>query len=335
MTQAGGTSALSDQLERWTAAGFINQAQAAQIAAAEHTLAQARPGGLGAPRRRLPLVAEVLGYVGAVLAATAIGVALHQVWKHVPPAGWLAFTAVLAVGLLAAGAMVRIGGEPAFARLRSILWLLSTAGAAGFASVLAGKFLHLADNSVALSAEAAGLAFALPMWWRTRSAIQQTAAFAGAVALAETGLLRISPHVGSFGYGMALWVLAACWGVLAGRGYVAPRTTGLVLSGAGTLAGALIAMISDAGPGEVLGLVTVAGLLAAGIATHRVLLIGLGAAGSLYVIPDVASRYLPGSLGAPLAFAAVGLILLWLALRLARQRRDARDAAGDGARAAR
>ena len=196
--------------------------------------------------------------------------------------------------------------------------------------MLAGKYLHLAGSSVALSAESAWLTCAIPMWWRTRSALQQTAAFAGAIALAETALGRIDPHAGSFAYGLALWMLAACWGVAAGRGYLAPRTTGVVLSGAGALTGALIAMVSDAAPGEILGLVTVAGLLAIGIAVHRVLLIGIGAAGSLYVIPDVANRYLPGSLAAPLAVAAVGLFLLWLALWLARQRRDASGAQGEG-----
>jgi hypothetical protein len=326
MTEAGGTRVLREQLERWAAAGLIDPAQAARIENTEHARAKAVPGGPSAPRRRLPLVAEVLGYIGALLAATALGVALRQVWTHVPPAAWLAFTAVLAAGLLVGGATVRAGGEPAFGRLRSVLWLLSTASAAGFAAVLAGKYLHLPGNSVALSAEIAWLICAIPMWWRTRSALQQTAAFAGAIALAETAVDRIDPHAGSFGYGLALWVLAACWGIVAGRGYLAPRTTGVVLSGAGALTGALIAMVSDSAPGEVLGLVTVAGLLAMGIAAHRVLLIGIGAAGSLYVIPDVANRYLPGSLAAPLAVAAVGLVLLWLALRLARQRRDMKDA---------
>ena len=340
MTQAGGNDgtwgpcALGEQLDRWTSAGLIDHAQAARIAAAELARAETVRGGSGAPRRQLPLVAEVLGYVGAVLAATAIGVALHQVWKHIPTAGWLAFTGVLAVGLGAGGALVRTDGEPAFARLRSVLWLLSTAAAAGFASVLTGKYLHLSDNSIALSAGSAWLACALPMWWRTKSAVQQTAAFAGAVALAETGIERIHPHVGGFGYGLALWIVAVGWGVLAGRGYLAPRTIGLVLSGAGALTGALIAMISDSAPGEILGVVTVAGLLAAGIAAHRAILIGFGAAGSLYVIPDVANRYLPGSVAAPLAFAAVGLLLLGLALRLARQRRDAKGA-GNGAPAGR
>jgi hypothetical protein len=50
-------------------------------------------------------------------------------------------------------------------------------------------------------------------------------------------------------------------------------------------------------------------------------LIAIGAAGTLYVIPAVAARYLPGSLAAPLAVAMVGLVLLGVAMWLARHRR--------------
>jgi hypothetical protein len=106
-----------------------------------------------------------------------------------------------------------------------------------------------------------------------------------------------------------------------------PRTTGLLLAGAGALTGAIIAMEADTAAGQALALLTVAGLLAAGIVAHRVLLIGIGAAGTLYVIPDVANRYLPGSLAAPLAVATVGLVLLGIALWLARQRRSTRPQA--------
>jgi hypothetical protein len=71
----------------------------------------------------------------------------------------------------------------------------------------------------------------------------------------------------------------------------------------------------------VLALLTVAGLLTAGVVARRVLLIGIGATGTLYVIPAVAARYLPGSLAAPLAVAMVGLVLLGVAMWLTRHRR--------------
>ncbi|MGN6790949.1 MAG: DUF2157 domain-containing protein [Streptosporangiaceae bacterium] len=315
MADSAGTMLLREQLQRWTEAGLIDADQAGRIEAAEVAHLH------GQRRRRLPLVAEVLGYLGAVLAVTAIAVAMRQVWTHVPPAAWLTFTAVLSIGLLIAGVLVSTGEEPAFGRLRSVLWLLATASAAGCIAVLTGRILHLADTSVALSAAAAWLTCAIPLWWRTRSAVQQVALFGGAIALAETGLDRLYPHAETLGYGFILWGLAAGWGIATARGYLMPRITGLVLSGAGALTGATIAMTTDNAAGQVLALLTVAGLLTAGVAAHRVLLIGIGSAGTLYVIPAVATRYLPGSLAAPLAVAMVGLVLFGVAMWLARHRR--------------
>jgi Predicted membrane protein (DUF2157) len=323
MNDSAGSQLLHEQLDRWTAAGLIDANQASRIETTEQTRAPGPGPAAGQPRRRLPLVAEVLGYLGAVLAAAAIAVALRQVWKHVPAGAWLAFTAVLVVGLLVAGALARAEADPAFARLRSVLWLLATASAAAFAGVLTSKFLHLSDTSVALSAEAAWLVCAIPTWWRTRSPVQHAAAFGGAIALTVTGLDLIVPHAGPFAYGLALWVLAVAWGAAVAGGYLMPSVTGLLLSGIGALFGATIAMRADNPLGQVLALLTVAGMLAAGIAAHRVLLIAIGAAGTLYVIPAAANRYLPGSLAAPLAVATVGLVLLTIAMWLTRQRRRA------------
>jgi len=307
---------LREQLDRWTASGLISADQAGRIEAAELTrIAEA-------PRRRLPLVAEVVGYVGAVIAITAAGVAIHQFWTHVPPAVELAFAAVVAIGLFGAGSVLRTGTEPAFVRLRSVLWLLATAGAAGFVAVLSRRYLHLSDSNVALLSEGAWLACAIPLWWRTRSVIQHLAVFGGAVAIVETGVDRAHPNAGSLAFGLALWALAALWGVAVYRGYLVPRTAGLLVSGIGVLAGAIIAM-DDAAAGQVLALATVAGLLSAGIVLRRVLLIVIGAVGTLYVIPDAATRYLPGSLAAPLAMAVAGLLLVGIALWLARTRRKA------------
>ena len=315
MAQAPGADVLREQLDRWTSAGLINADQAGLIEAAERARATA------VPRRQLPMIAEVLGYVGAVLASAAVAVALREFWKHVPPAAWLAFAGSLAVGFLTAGALVRVGGEPAFARLRSVLWLLGTASVAGFVYLLADKYLHLSENDVTLVAEGVWIACTVPLWCRTRSAVQHVAAFGGAVALVESGIDRFHPSAGTFGYGLALLVLATAWGVAVSRGYLAPRTTGILLSASGALIGAIFTM--DAAIGQVLALATVAALLSLGVITRRVLLIGIGAAGILYVIPDFAERYLPGPVATPLAVAAVGITLFVIAVWLARQRRRA------------
>ena len=314
MVESPDSGALREQLARWTAAGLIDRDQAGRIEAAE------RERAATLPRRRLPLVAEVLGYVGAVIAVTAIVVTVHQVWKHVPTAAEMATAGLIAVGLLLAGGALRTDIDSALARLRSVLWLLSTAGAAAFVAVLTGRYLHLADADVAVATAAAALAYAVPLWWRARSALQHLAAFGAAVALLETGIDRIDPHAGIFMFGIAMWVLALAWGIAASRGCLAPAPAGMLLAGAGALVGAIIAM--DHPAGVLLAMTTVAGLYACGILMHQVPLIGIGAVGTLYVVPHAASRYLPGSVAAPLAVAVIGLVLLGVALWLARHRKE-------------
>jgi hypothetical protein len=304
--------ALRQQLARWTTAGLIDMDQAERIETAE------RERAATLPRRRLPLVAEVLGYVGAGIAMTAIVVTVHQIWKHVPTSVEMATAGLFAVGLLLAGRALRSDIDPALARLRSVLWLHSTAGAAAFVAVT-GRYLYLADADVALTTAAASLAWAVPLWWWTRSALQHLAAFGAAAALLETGIDRIDPHAGIFTFGIAMWVLALAWGIGVSRGYLVPAPVGMLISGAGALVGAIIAM--DHPAGVLLAITTVAGLYACGVLMHQVRLIGIGAVGTLYIVPHAATMYLPGSVAAPLAVAVVGLVLLGVALWLARQRK--------------
>jgi hypothetical protein len=313
MAESTDPGALHEQLARWTAAGLIDADQAGRIEAAE------RERAVKLPRRRLPMVAEVLGYVGAVVAVAAIVVTVQQIWKHVPTAVELTAAGVIAIGLLLAGTALRTGTDPALARLRSVLWLLSTAGATAFVALLTSRYLRLADADSALASAAAALVYASPLWWRNRTALQHLTAFGAAVAVLVTGIDRIDAHAGTFAFGTALWVFALVWGVAVSRGLLVPAPVGVMLSGAGALAGAIIAM--DQAAGVLLAIATVAGLFAYGVLMHQVLLIGVGAVGTLYVIPRAAARYLPGSVSAPLAVAVVGLVLLGIALWLARHRR--------------
>ncbi len=272
-------------------------------------------------RRALPLIAEVFGYVGAITALAAGAVVVRQVWPKIPSAGSLGVAGIAALGLLAAGeALNKRASEPAFARLRNVLWLLATVAVGGFFAVLTSQVLKLSGGTAALIAEAGWTACALVLWLRARSALLHLALFAGAVALLGTGLNQVDPRVTLAGIGLAIWALSVAWALAAYRGYLVPVTAGLTAGSLGAVIGS--ALIFSAA-GAVLALVTVTALLAAGVFTRRVVLLGLGAAGALWTIPDTVGRYLPGSVAAPLAVALVGLVLLGVALWLARTRRRA------------
>jgi hypothetical protein len=330
-------SELTEQLARWTAAGIIDETQAIRIGSAERAGSEPReasagtgagPGHVGhapasesapqRPRRSLPLVVEVLGYVGAVIAISAAFVVVRQLWPNVPSAATLPFTAIAAIVLMAAGAALAGRGDAAFGRLRSVLFLLSTAAAGGFAAILASDVLKLSDMSVALLAEGTWAVVAVALWWRNRSGPQLLALYGGLATLLITSMNQVIPNLTVVGAGVGIWTLSAAWGIAAGRGYLAPQRIGLAAGAAGILVGAILTMDNPAG--QALALLTVAALLVAGIATARVMFIGIGAAGTLWVVPDTAGRYLPGSVAAPLAVTIVGLVLLAIALWLARRR---------------
>jgi hypothetical protein len=332
---------LTEQLARWTAAGLIDAGQASRIAAAEAARGastptspgqaaadQAAAGQAGAQQpaagqapaaRRAPLVVEALGYLGGVLAIVAGFTLVPLLWPHIPRGAELALAAIATVAFWAVGAVLRTRDEPAFRRLRSVLWLLSTASLAAFVGVVAAKIWGLGSASAAVVTTAVATVYAVPLWWRTRSAPQHLAMFVGTALTVGTGIAWLSPGSGPWGPGLGVWGVSALWGLAAQRGYLGPLTAGYVSAGVGLLVGSQLTIETAAG--HALGVATVAGLLAAGVLLRRVLLLGFGAVGIIAVVPETATRYLPTSAGAPLAIFVVGLSLLGLALWLAKARK--------------
>jgi hypothetical protein len=271
------------------------------------------------PRPSLPMIAEVLGHVGTAVAITACLLLLTKLWPSMPPGVILPFTAIVAAGLITAGAVLRAGEDPALSRLRSVFWLVATASIATFVSAGASQVLHVSVVSTGLLGAAGWTAGALPLWWRHRTALLHLSLYAGTVTLAAFVAGQVDSQLPIAWLGVVIWLASVLWGLAAWRGYLMPVTAGLVAGSVGALIGAIVGSQTDVG--RVLGLLTVAGLLAAGIAAHRALLIGFGAVGMLYVIPDTAGHYLPGSIAPLLAVILVGLALLAIALWIARSRR--------------
>lgn len=273
---------------------------------------------------RLPLVAEALGYLGATMALVAGLIAVRQLWPLIPAGAELALAGTAEVALLAAGLVIRADRDPALARLRDAVWLVSAASLACFAGLLTGRqFWNLGGVSAPLVTEAAVAAYAVALWWRTRSALLHVTAFATVAALAGTSIALPWPAGPRWGAGAGIWAVALLWGVAAHRDRVAPRTAGYVVAAIGLLVGAQLAL--DAAVGQMLAAGTVAGLLAAGVAARRVILLGFGALGGVILIPEVAASYLPGAASAAAVACAVGLLLLGAAIWLGRRRRPARN----------
>jgi hypothetical protein len=255
--------------------------------------------------------------------AIAAGIYLvRDLWPSPSTGAVLAFAAVACVVLGAGGAAVRMTGDPALRRLRSVLWLLSTVSLAAFAGTLADQVGKFGPESTTLVAAAASAAYGAALWWRTRAVLQHLAVFASLVVLVGTAVHRLWPHLGAWGPGLGIWALSALWGVAVLRGYLPPVVTGYIAAGIGLLAGAQLTM--EVAAGHVLALATVAGLLAAGVLLRQAWLVVLGALGILLVTPQITTRYLPMSAATPVAIFVVGVVLLGSAVWLARRHAGSR-----------
>ena len=271
---------------------------------------------------RAPLAAEALGYAGGVLAVAAGIFMARELVPGFPAWAGLALAAVASAALGAAGAVLRTTGEPAFARLRSVLWLLSTVSLAAFTGMLASQVWSFGPAGTALAASAAAAAYGAALWWRTRARLQHLAVFASAAIGVGTAVGRLGPGTGGWGPGLGIWALSGLWGVAVIRGYLPPAGTGYFAAGFGLLAGAQLTM--QAAAGHVLAIATVAGLLAGGVLLRQAWPVVLGAVGVLLVVPQTANRYLPASAAAPVAMFAVGAVMLGSAVWLARRRAGSR-----------
>jgi len=267
---------------------------------------------------RAALLAEVIGYAGGALVIVAGTYLAGELWRNIPAGAALALAAVASVALGAAGAALRTPGSPPARRLRSVLWLLSTASLAAFMGILGNQVWQLSPAGTTMAAAAAAGVYGAAQWWRTRAVLQHLAVFASAAVLVGTAVAQLG--LGNWALGLGIWTLSALWGGAVSRGYLLPRGAGFFAAGFGLLVGIQFAM--DVPAGHLLALATVAGLLAGGVLLREVWLAGLGAVGVLLVVPQTAERYLPESAAAPLAVFVAGVVLVgsavWLAKRRAR-----------------
>lgn len=272
-----------------------------------------------AKAHRLPLVVEALGYVGAGLAVVAGIIAVRQLWPTITAGAALTFAGVTAAVLLRAGLVLRTDANPPLERLRSVMWLASTAGFAAFAGLLVGPgFWDVGPGARALVAEAAVTVYAVLLWWRSRATLQHLAAFVATAALTATSIEKAWSGSQPWGLGLGVWVLSLLWAGAVHRGYLPPPTAGFAAAGIGLLVGAQLTL--ERAAGQVLAVMTVVGLLAAGVAARRMLLVGLGAIGAVVVLPQVISRHLHTGAGTAAAVFFAGLVMLGVALWLARAR---------------
>jgi Predicted membrane protein (DUF2157) len=302
---------LSKRLQRWVEAGLLEASQGEAIRRFEEEAAVAT-----APPSRLPLIAEVLGYAGGLLVLVAVGqLVFDRLWSALPTwgqVGMLAALSLIAVGL---GAWLRRGSSPSARRLARLCWLLSLPAAVGSIYVAATAGFAVGEAGARFAASMVALVLAVGLWSWERSAPQVLGMYASAVfAGGSAAALVTPPSRGALG--AALWALGAAGVVLTLLGVIVPPRISLILGSAIALAGPALADIQTAG--EVWGLLTGAGLAAAGVWRRRVELLIIGALGVVGYAIALVYRLVGDDLGAATTLLLSGVILVAGALVTAR-----------------
>jgi hypothetical protein len=310
---------LRDILDRWAQQGLVTPAQVEQIMRAEQTGAAPTGGAeAGSPRSGNRLVVEALAYLGGVLALVA-GLLLVQTWWPDLSTGFrLAVPLSAAVALLLAGQVVP-GEAEERARLRSTLWLLGTGAWAAAAAVFGDQVLDAEPRDTVLLVGLAGLAVALPLYLRARTAAQQLGLFVMLALTAAAIGLRAGWDEPTLA-GLGVWLVALSWLVLGEHRVVHPGWAVRYTAAIALVAGAL--MMQGALGGQVLALVTIALLLAWGVRTDSLGLLAVACVGALQLIPSAVFYFFPdgGRTVVPLALLATGSLLVATAVTVTRRR---------------
>lgn len=314
--------AVLDHLQRWERRALVSHEQAESIRAFE--------GITLVPERRVPLIAEALGYLGAIMAVSAGALVLGSHWADLSRVQHLAAPAVTAVVTLGAGWAVRRIDEPAVERLTGVLWTISVLCVAGV--LVVWWFGDLGPGQ-----EPAGWApFALGAITACYARLLQLArpcvplqlalyggtltAFGGAGLWAiDAGWTWLDRNPGWFG--VTMLALSVAWIAIGRTGVLEPRDASVVIGSVGAVIAPLYAMAQSSGFGLVLGVLVGVGLLVTSVATRNTVMLGAGALGLFGYLTGTIMRYLSDTAGAPIALLLSGLVLIGVAIVTMRLRR--------------
>jgi len=311
---------LNQQLERWLADGIITAEQAEQMrlsAVGSPPAASSEP----AEEKRIPIVTEILGYVGAALAMWAVLFLVSEFWGNLTDWAQASLFGALALVFMAAGSALLDAEEPALGRLSSVLWAASVIALGGALYVLFDPIAGLSIDTTwtlvgAIAAVVGGL-----MLRRQTSVAQHVVFFAG-VTTALMSLLYVGLEPELFVFGFVAWGIGLVWIMVTRAGVLAPPTVGIVLGAIAMLYGAQ--MVAFEGEietfGVLLGVVTAALFATAGIVMRERLAIVLGGIGIFWFVPQAMFHFFGETFGGMFGLFVSGLAIVALAIWFSRHK---------------
>jgi hypothetical protein len=303
---------LASSLRAWVTAGLIDEDQAKAILSHE-----AEPSD----ERRVPLIAEVLGYLGGSLALIAAFILAGEFWPDLESWARLLLVGAGTAAFLAAGWFIKDTDNEAILRLSSFSWALGTVGVAFFFGLLSNDVFDAGEETTALAASVAAMVVGYILYRLSPRSLQQLLLGGAAVSASLSALAHLDQPPEEF-FGLAVWAIAVAWLLLTWGEHLQPRTTGYALGSFGALLGPQVMRFNDSAWPMLLGLATAGALLTLSVGLRNTVLLGFGAAGIFIFVPQIIFEYFGDTIGVPLALFLTGIVLLGAALLVARLRTE-------------
>lgn len=276
---------------------------------------------------RIPLITEVVAYLGAALAVGAIIALVGPRWEEISRGQKLLGSALIAIALVVAGAFLRRTSEPAVGRLAGVLWTLGLGSMTGF---LALVLFDLPPGQDPAPWSVFVLGMAVGVVARVMLLVPCTpllvALFAGTVtAILGAGVWAIesgATWLEDFTPwpGIAILIVSLPFLVAGAQGMLMPRTAAMTIGAVGAVLAPLFTM-EQPGFGTLLGVGVAVALLGASVWQRSTPMLVAGAIGLFVYLVAAIVHYLSDSVGVPIALLLSGAVLIGVAVVTARLKR--------------
>lgn len=311
---------LNRHIDQWVGNGIITAEQAALM---RSSLTGESPpvGEAEETESRIPIVTEILGYVGAALAIWAVMFLVSEFWANLSDWAQAALFGALAIALFAGGTALLESSELAFKRLSGVLWAGSVVAIGGTLFIVLNPIAELSAPLTWTLIGVVGIAAGAPMLRRHESVMQHVILYASVVTTIVS-LIALGPDVEIFVYGFVVWSVGLIWALVSRAGVLQPSGSGIVLGVASMFTGSQMA----AGGGDyvtfgvLLGLATAALLATAGVILKEKLAIVLGGVGIFMFVPQAMFHFFGEAFGGMFGLFLSGLALVGLAIWFGRHK---------------
>jgi len=274
-------------------------------------------------QRRVSLLTETVAYVGALLVLAGVGVTAGRGWSGITDWGHVAVFGSIALFFLAIGLIVLWVADPAIQRMLGVVWFLSASCAGAAAGIAAHDVYGTSAPVTALFAGLTIMASSAFLWLIRRRELQLVALFAGLTITVSATIVALTGTTAPWiAFALGLWALGIGWAIV-GWQYPQPLGTTVPLGVAIALIGPSFA-VWDHPWVYVVAIATAATAMAASIPLRNTLLLTAGTLALFGYLTAAVVRDFRGSIGLPATLAVCGVLLLALAVAMARVRRGVR-----------